>query len=1060
MTKILLFVTALLSVNGFCQSIAAPQGLVEEKFSSPQIHLLKQFADHPVDLSKGLVDITIPIYNILFANKTIPINLMFHASGLKADASEDGMLGLKWALNIGGFISREVRGYPDEIKNHKQGINNSSYAPDWMTLYGGSAHKGYFNNNRVYQNDGLQYIGMSGVGKYEDTEYDIFTFSLPNGQSGKFILKDNDGNKSASFIPYKPYKLNNPLIENGSGSPDKNRFAKFEIIDDEGYIYSFGKNDSNVNYYENSPNYEYINCWLLTSITSPNKKDIIKFEYNFNRAYLNSLLTPVLINDQLDEFLNYYNQLECPDAWRDSPLFSATKSQLYYTYNYFIKNYNMPPLIDKEAFYLSKITYNDFVADFTYAGHLNVKLNGIKISKNNRILKKVQFNIERFPYEPNSYEKPSYLKSVGFLDNTDKIIEKYSFDYYHLDRLPTVDKLSHRADYWGYYNSEVENVILKDTVDIYWMPPSCRGAVQQRYRNEIGSGSNRYSNAEDMKIGMLKSITYPTGGTTTFEYSGNQYKDNNIIRDCGGLRITGTIEKDKNGNILKKRKFKYGENEDGIGEIPNYLKPDPNIRNFFEETAITYYIRDTNIYWSNPQTPFLPLDQGEGTYRTRYFTGFFPGKFYTFLYNLVAYNKVTEYIGDESNNIGKIENYYQSNIPLQNDYEFDTRNFKFQREKLTIDPSNFWNGNHINKKIEYKSGQNGLYSVVKQTDYFYTEKITEELYDLSIFRFKDFISYDINGGKESVETAVVELERVRQNPGSFFGHKVQKYIVGVENLSSIKEEFFLDGKSLIQTTTNSFDPNKPTFIKETITSTSKGENLIQKFLYPFNINTGVYSQMSDANVISPVIEKISLKNDKVISSTLLSYKKSDTNFVPHQNSITELNIPFSYSGFTNFNGSAKDIHYSSDPEITYDLYDDYGNPTQITSKGKATVCYIWGYDKKYPIAKIENATYTAGQTNSITAAQQILINNAVIASANENTQTSETALIAKLKLLREGFPNSIVTTYTYDPLIGITSVTDPKEYTTYYEYDTYGRLKQVKDNDQKILSANKYNYTN
>jgi YD repeat-containing protein len=52
----------------------------------------------------------------------------------------------------------------------------------------------------------------------------------------------------------------------------------------------------------------------------------------------------------------------------------------------------------------------------------------------------------------------------------------------------------------------------------------------------------------------------------------------------------------------------------------------------------------------------------------------------------------------------------------------------------------------------------------------------------------------------------------------------------------------------------------------------------------------------------------------------------------------------------------------------------------------------------------------------------------------------------------------MVTTYTYDPLIGVTSITDPKDYTVYYEYDDFNRLKQVKDADGKILSENEYNY--
>jgi len=53
-----------------------------------------------------------------------------------------------------------------------------------------------------------------------------------------------------------------------------------------------------------------------------------------------------------------------------------------------------------------------------------------------------------------------------------------------------------------------------------------------------------------------------------------------------------------------------------------------------------------------------------------------------------------------------------------------------------------------------------------------------------------------------------------------------------------------------------------------------------------------------------------------------------------------------------------------------------------------------------------------------------------------------------------------MTSFTYHPLLGITSVTDPNNISQLFEYDSFGRLKNVKDNDGKITSRNYYHYYN
>lgn len=53
---------------------------------------------------------------------------------------------------------------------------------------------------------------------------------------------------------------------------------------------------------------------------------------------------------------------------------------------------------------------------------------------------------------------------------------------------------------------------------------------------------------------------------------------------------------------------------------------------------------------------------------------------------------------------------------------------------------------------------------------------------------------------------------------------------------------------------------------------------------------------------------------------------------------------------------------------------------------------------------------------------------------------------------------ALMTTYCYKPMFGITSITDPNNRIIYYEYDSKGRLKYVRDHYKNIQTENTYRY--
>ncbi|AQX11123.1 hypothetical protein BAX94_14930 [Elizabethkingia meningoseptica] len=145
----------------------------------------------------------------------------------------------------------------------------------------------------------------------------------------------------------------------------------------------------------------------------------------------------------------------------------------------------------------------------------------------------------------------------------------------------------------------------------------------------------------------------------------------------------------------------------------------------------------------------------------------------------------------------------------------------------------------------------------------------------------------------------------------------------------------------------------------------------------------------------------------------------------------------------------------SKTELTYDLYDNKGNILQYSEKGKP-VTIIWGYGQTQPIAKIEGATYN--QISAYVAA--------IIAASDldhtQGTDQSEQALISALDIFRNNpaLSGYQISTYTYNPLIGVTSITPPSGIREIYKYDAANRLESVKDVNGNILKEYQYRYKN
>ncbi|KFF73383.1 hypothetical protein HX13_20730 [Chryseobacterium sp. P1-3] len=207
--------------------------------------------------------------------------------------------------------------------------------------------------------------------------------------------------------------------------------------------------------------------------------------------------------------------------------------------------------------------------------------------------------------------------------------------------------------------------------------------------------------------------------------------------------------------------------------------------------------------------------------------------------------------------------------------------------------------------------------------------------------------------------------------------------------------------------------------------------------------------MIDKNMIEVPLETITTQaignSTKTLSKTETIYPKNQT----EANTKTSgLVLPTSVLSYDIQNPNV------ASTEVTYDRYDSKGNLLQYTTKDGISTVIIWGYNQTQPIAKIEGATY--GQVQSLASA--IITASDTDASAAPNND--ETALLSALNTFRNSLSGYQITTYTYDPLVGVRSITPPSGIRESYIYDSANRLEKVIDANGKVLKEMKYNYKN
>lgn len=279
----------------------------------------------------------------------------------------------------------------------------------------------------------------------------------------------------------------------------------------------------------------------------------------------------------------------------------------------------------------------------------------------------------------------------------------------------------------------------------------------------------------------------------------------------------------------------------------------------------------------------------------------------------------------------------------------------------------------------------------------------------------------------------------------------------IENLSIMEYKTISHWSYLSETKTTTFDENgenpiltetkyfydSPDHLQLTGQSftNSDGKTHITAYQYPPDLigveQTPYMDDLTDANRISePVITETFLKEG-------VHSEKTSEQHIKYGNSSDTGNLLLPVEVHTSIGDNNINISNIEHRKVTYTKYASNGNILEYKLENGITVSIIWGYNEQYPIAKVEGAFFTE-LSSYLTTLQ---------GASNNGTLT-----VASFDSLRNDLSTALVTGYVYEPLVGVKVISHPNRSTEYYEYDAFGRLKEVKNSQGEVIRKMEYNY--
>jgi len=537
-----------------------------------------------------------------------------------------------------------------------------------------------------------------------------------------------------------------------------------------------------------------------------------------------------------------------------------------------------------------------------------------------------------------------------------------------------------------------------------------------------------------MSACIIKSIKNPLKGITEFEFEMNTHYDNNLKKNIGigGLRIKGIKNYDTNGSYINGKMFKYctlGSPEQSSAGVVRILDS--------YDYYITY-IRDVIVEIVGIGIPIYTEREHKILSST---------SMWGMNGNYVSYKSVLEYDINKDMDINKsmleynLEDYENINGCISSEYKFITDSGDHMRSIPNI--SRAWGRGQKLKEIYYKI-KDGKYIALKLNSYKYKsdEVSEEEIKGLAIeYRY----NLNMNYGNDVSKNYNVRLNDV-YNVSNYTYQSKWIYLDSETNIN-----YNENGENgVINTINYEYDKSNFSLPTKIRSINSKGNSNLIVREYPKIHTMDIISNQDEKNIylneISILANKniltIPLKQERYVNGRLINGQ-----FIRYNVNGNPISV---YRCKNHLNKSYREGAIClNDVLSNYELYceytyNSYGKLKEVKLNTSGSTCYLWGYDHSYVVAKINNAKYSEIEK---------------VLGLNINLGFSGLTFDQEANL-RLKLPNSNITTYTYKPLIGITSIIDSNGISTLYNYNNSGRLESIVDNGKNKLKSFKYNFSN